>query len=168
MVRPSEVSRGALCHGCGTEPKYLGSKVCPSEKSILSHEHRAIPEPRECIFVDPAHFDVLLTTTAHDGLMRFGRFFRYGQPQLPITTPDRRSTALLSVLRWGLFTVISLGKRDASSVIICPSAPQARSRVVPFLPLEHVHQRIRLKRHYPLPPQLQRARHVCLEERKLR
>ena len=27
--------------------------------------------------MDPAHFDVLLTPTiAHDGLMRFGRFFR--------------------------------------------------------------------------------------------
>ena len=34
-------------------------------------------QPHECIFMDRAHLDVLLTATiAHDGLMRFGWFFR--------------------------------------------------------------------------------------------
>jgi hypothetical protein len=62
-------------HECSQQFEGVREKIDTGKFDPIS---RAIAESHECIFVDPAHFDVLLIMTiAHDGLMRFGWFFRW-------------------------------------------------------------------------------------------
>ena len=60
-------------HECSQQFEDVREKINTRKIDPIS---RAIAKSHECIFMDPAHFDVLLTVTiAHDSLMRFGWFF---------------------------------------------------------------------------------------------
>jgi hypothetical protein len=96
MLRPwcprwgGALPRG-FCSSCSSIPL-----VHRKNRSYIMINRR----PHECIFMDREHLDVLLTATiAHDGLMRFGRFFRCLKSWMPIHSVSQGQVARLKVTK---------------------------------------------------------------------